>query len=328
MKRARVHHAARRRGGGVAARGAGAAAGDAGDRVSQQPIADAAYRLRAFRQGLKETGYVEGQNVAIEYRWADDHHDQLPALARDLVRRQVAVIAATGHAAFAAKAATTTMPIVLSSGDDPVRLGLVASLTRPGGNLTGVNFFGGGWPQSDWNCCTRSYPRSRCRSRQSERSRCRGRRREMQNRRHARWVNKSNPQRQHQPEIDAAFATLVSERPDALRRADAFFNSRRVHWCSGSSSCGPRDHVAREFADSRRSDELRTELTDTYRQVGVYAGRILKGAKPEDLPVVQSTKFELVINLETARMLGLTSAAIAARPRRRGHRMNGASSSR
>jgi putative tryptophan/tyrosine transport system substrate-binding protein len=267
---------------------------------------------RAFRQGLKDAGYVERENVAIEYSWAENQIDRLPELAAELVRRQVAVIATTGAAtALAAKAATTTIPIVFIVGGDPVRLGLVASLARPGGNLTGINFFNDELTAKRLGLLRELVPGAA---------------------RVALLVNPTNPNaesfvRDAQAaaramglqiqllnastirEIDAAFATLVRERPDALFLGpDPFFLSRRVQLAHlATRHAVPaiypvRDHIA----DAGGLMSYGANIADAYRQIGVYTGRILKGAKTADLPVVQASKLELVINASTARMLGLT----------------------
>jgi putative ABC transport system substrate-binding protein len=276
---------------------------------SPDTIAD---QLRAFRQGLKDTGYVEGENVAVEYRWAENQPDRLPALAAELVRRQVAVIATAGGtaAAFAAKSATTTIPIVFIAAEDPVRVGLVASLARPGGNLTGINFFSAELVAKRLELLRELVPAAT----------------------HvAVLVNPAGPGfeitlRDVEPaartmglqiqvlnastsrEIDAAFATIARERPDALFVGnDAFFNARRVQLVLLAGRHGlPAIYWDREFAEAGGLMTYGSNIVDVYRQIGVYAGRILKGAKPADLPVVQSSKFELVINAQTARMLGLT----------------------
>ena len=276
---------------------------------SQSPDAYAD-RLRAFRQGLKEAGYIEGENVAIEYRWAENQMERLPALAAELVRRQVAVIATAGRAEFAARAATTTIPIVFMTAEDPVRQGLVASLARPGGNLTGINFFGGELTAKRLELLRELVPQAT---------------------RVAVLVNPNGPAteptlRDIEPaasaiglqiqvlsastsgEIIAAFDTFVPVRPNALFIApDPFFTARRVQLVHlATRHAVPAIYVARPFTDIGGLMSYGASLTDTWRQVGLYAGRILKGAKPADLPVVQSTRFELVINTETARMLGLT----------------------
>jgi putative tryptophan/tyrosine transport system substrate-binding protein len=268
-------------------------------------------RLRAFRQGLKESGYIEGENVAIEYRWAESQIDRLPVLAAELVRRQVAVIAANGPAVLAAKAATVMIPIVFLVPEDPVKLGLVASLARPGGNLTGINFFLGELTAKRLELLRELVPGAA---------------------RVAVLVNPANATntettlRDVEPaartmglqiqvlnastsrEIDAAFATIARERPDALFVGnDAFFNARRVQLVLLAGRHGlPAIYWDREFAEAGGLMTYGSNIVDVYRQVGDYAGRILKGAKPADLPVVQSSKFELVINAQTARMLGLT----------------------
>jgi putative ABC transport system substrate-binding protein len=268
-------------------------------------------RLRGFRQGLKDTSYVEGENVAIEYRWADNQLDRLPALAAELVRRQVAVIAAPNTvSALAAKAATTTIPIVFIVAEDPVRLGLVASLARPGGNLTGVNFFSGELTAKRLELLREMVPGAA---------------------RIAVLVNPAGPDAETtlkdvEPaaramglqievlnastsrEIDAAFTTFVRERPDAVFVSlDVFLNSRRVQLVNlASRHVVPATFSNRDFAEIGGLMSYGTNIADAFRQVGVYTGRILKGAKPADLPVVQSSKFELVINAQTARMLGLT----------------------
>jgi ABC-type uncharacterized transport system substrate-binding protein len=269
--------------------------------------------LRAFRQGLKETGYVEGENVAIEYRWADGQIDRLPELTAALVRRRVAVIVASGAvaSALAAKEATTTIPIVFIVNDDPVRLGLVASLARPGGNLTGVNFLSGELVAKRLEPLRELVPGAA---------------------RVAVLVNPANAAntettlRDVEPaarvmgmqiqvlnastsrEIDAAFATFARERPDALFvGGDSFFFSRRVQLTNLAVRYGvPAIYSARQYAEVGGLISYGANVSDAYRQVGVYTVRILKGAKPADLPVVQASKFELVINAQTARMLGLT----------------------
>jgi ABC-type uncharacterized transport system substrate-binding protein len=272
-----------------------------------ETIAD---RVRAFRQGLRDSGYVEGENVAIEYRWAENHHERLAVLAAELARRQVAVIATGSPAStFAAKAATTTIPIVFAVPDDPVRLGLVASLAQPGGNLTGINFFSAELVAKRLELLREVVPSAA---------------------RVAVLANPTNPaaetmrdvvpaarslglQIQVQNattsrEIDAAFATFVSERPDALFvTPDALFTARRIQLVNMAARHAlPASYSQREFAEVGGLMSYGPNQRDTFRQLGVYAGRILKGAKPADLPVEQSTKFELVINAQTARMLGLT----------------------
>src|SRR6266446_3605277 len=269
-------------------------------------------RLRAFRQGLKDTGYVEGENVAIEYRWAEGQFDRLPELAAELVRRPVAVIvAAQGPApALAAKAATTTIPIVFNVGEDPVRYGLVASLARPGGNLTGINFFSLELVAKRLGLMHELVPGAT---------------------RIAVLVNPTNPANAEtttrdveapardiglqikvlraasSSEINAAFATLVREQLDALFvGGDAFFTSRRVQLAVlAARHAVPAIYPQRDFPEAGGLMSYGPSLADTYRQLGVYAGRILKGAKPADLPVEQASKFELVINVETAKALGL-----------------------
>jgi putative tryptophan/tyrosine transport system substrate-binding protein len=269
-------------------------------------------RLQAFHQGLKDTGYAEGANVAIEYRWADNELDRLPAMAADLVRRQVAVIFANGGTAptIAAKAATSTVPIVFAIPEDPVKLGLIASLARPGGNLTGVNFFFGELVPKRLELLRELVPAMN---------------------RVAVFVNPANPSRAElhakeaetagramrlqiqvfnvgtSAEIDAAFATLARERPDALFVSpDPFFTVRRVQLATlAARHAIPSSFPTREPVDVGGLISYGTNINDAYRQTGVYTGRILKGASPGDLPVVQSTKFDFVINVPTARAIGL-----------------------
>ena len=270
-------------------------------------------RLRAFRQGLKDTGYVEGENVAIEYRWAENQNDRLPELATELVRRKVAVIVATGGntSAFAAKAATTTIPIVFAVGEDPVKLGLVASLARPGSNLTGINFFSNELTTKRLELLRELVP---------------GVARVAVLVNPANATNTETTLRDVEPaartmglqiqvvnastgrEIDAAFATFVRERPDALFVGqDIFFNTRRVQLANmAARHAVPMTSGSRDLAEVGGLMSYGSNIADAHRQIGVYTGRILKGAKPADLPVMQSTKFELVINAQTARMLGLT----------------------
>jgi len=266
----------------------------------------------AFRKGLGETGYVDGQNATIEYHWLDSQYDRLPALMADLVRRRVAVIATPGStvASIAAKAATATIPIVFSAGEDPVKLGLVASLARPGGNATGVNFFTQEVVAKRLGLLHELVPKAvrvavlvdpavgpttETTLRDVQEA---GRAIGVQ----IHVLNASTP-----GEIDAAFGTLGRERPDALFVApDAFFNSRRVQLANlAARDRIPAAYANREYVAAGGLMSYGTDFVDMFRQAGVYTGNILKGAKPADLPVVQSTKFEFVINLKTAKALGL-----------------------
>jgi len=269
-------------------------------------------RLAAFRQGLGESGYVLGQNVTLEIRSTEGRYDQFPELAADLVRRRVSVIVAPGTtpAALAARAATTTIPIVFGVGEDPVKLGLVANLARPGGNATGINFFTAELAAKRLGLLRELLPATR---------------------RVAVLVNPADPIRVEtivgevktaagaiglqfhvvnastSREIDAVFATLAGARPDALFVGpDPFFYNRRGQLAlQAARHAIPASYAVRDYAEAGGLMSYGTNITDAYHQAGIYAGRILKGAKPADLPVQQSTKFELVINLQAARTIDL-----------------------
>jgi putative ABC transport system substrate-binding protein len=274
--------------------------------------ADANARFAAaFRKGLNETGYVEGQNVTIEYHWLEGQYDRLPALMADLVGRRVAVIATPGIVpTLAAKAATTTIPIVFGVGDDPVRLGLVTNLARPGGNATGINFFVNEVAAKRLRLLHDLVPKAvriavlvNLAKASTEEFTLRA-------------VQEAAPTLGLQiqilnastiGEIDAAFATIARDHSDALLVApDAFFVSRRVQFITLTARDRiPATYSLRDYVAIGGLMSYGTDLADAFRQVGVYTGKILKGAKPADLPVVQLTKFEFVINLQTARALGI-----------------------
>jgi putative ABC transport system substrate-binding protein len=268
--------------------------------------------LAAFRQGLSETDYVEGRNVAVDYRWAENQYDRLPPLAADLVRRHVSIIATPGStpAALAAKAATTAVPIVFTSGADPVKLGLVASLSRPGGNLTGVTFLTGTLPAKQFELLHELVPKTAV---------------------IGFLVNPSFPDTPNQlsevqaaadalrqklvigkasaeSDFDSAFSVLLQQQIGALLvQAEPFFFTRRKQLAMlPIRHALPTMYQLREYVSAGGLISYGANLADTWRLAGVYCGRILKGEKPADLPVQQSTKFELVINLTTAKALGLT----------------------
>ena len=277
--------------------------------LSPDPIAD---RLRGFRQGLKESGYVEGENVTIVYRWAENQLDRLPALASELVRRQVAVIAAGNSlSAFAVKAATTTVPIVFSVNEDPVRLGLVASFARPGGNLTGINFFTSELAAKRLELLRELVPtatRVAVLVNPEDAANTETTLRDVATAARSMGLQIQIVRANTSREINTAFATFVRERPDALFFAgDGLFTNRRVQLVNLASHLAvPAAFGSREIAEAGGLMSYGSNVADAWRQVGAYTGRILKGANPAELPVVQSSKFELVINLQTARMLGIT----------------------
>jgi putative ABC transport system substrate-binding protein len=268
--------------------------------------------VTAFRQGLKEVGYFEGQNVAIEFRWAEGHYDRLPALAADLVRRQVAVIITGGGDAPAAiaKAATATIPIVFNVGSDPSKTGLVASLSRPGGNITGVNILTTELAAKRLGLLNDlvpagsviayivnpNFPATESNVKEVETA--------------ARAIGRQILllKATNEKDIDAVFVAISEMRSRALLvGSDPFFTSRRDQFVALAARYAvPTIYEQREFAVAGGLMSYGTSLTDSYRQMGNYVGRILKGEKPADLPVVQSVKFELVINLKTAKALGLT----------------------
>jgi putative tryptophan/tyrosine transport system substrate-binding protein len=280
--------------------------------LSAQSPDTAADRLRGFREGLKYSGYIEGENVTIVYRWAEGQFDRLPALATELVRPGVAVIAAFSNmAAFTAKAATTTIPIVFQATEDPVRLGLVASLARPGGNATGVNFYSGELTAKRLELLREMVPtatRVAALVNPTNALATESTLRDVQSASRALGLQIQVVNASTSHEINAAFTTFVRERPDALFVGlDAFLNSRRAQLVNlASRHTLPAIFSNRDFPEIGGLMSYGSDIKDAYRQIGVYVGRILKGAKPADLPVVQASKFELVINAETARMLGFT----------------------
>ena len=250
-------------------------------------IERSAHLMTAFRQGLKEAGYSEGQNVAIEYRSAEGRYDRLPALAADLVRRQVTVIVATGGSApaLAAKAASSTIPIVFT-GEDPVKAGLVVSLNQPGGNATGVSTLATAIGSKRLGLLSELVPNAKT---------------------IAVLNNPNSLDVTDEGEIDAVFESLARERPDALLvNPDPFMNSRREQIVALANHYKlPAFYQWREYAEAGGLVSYGPSHTEPYRLVGIYTGRILNGARPADLPVIQSTKFELVINLRTAKRIGL-----------------------
>jgi putative ABC transport system substrate-binding protein len=268
--------------------------------------------VAAFRKGLSESGFVEGQNVAVEYHWLEGRYDRLPALAADLIHRRVALIATPGSvpAALAAKAATATIPIVFTVAEDPVQLGLVASLARPGGNATGINYFSREVVAKRLRLLHDLLPKAariavllNPANAGSAEATLRG-------------VQEAAPAIGLQiqilnattiGEIDAVFAVFARERPDALFLAgDGFFTDRRVQFATLTARDRiPASGATSDFVKAGGLMSYGTDLTETYRQTGVYTGRILKGEQPTELPVLQSTKFEFALNLQTARALDI-----------------------
>jgi putative ABC transport system substrate-binding protein len=268
-------------------------------------------RIRAFRQGLSETGYVEGRNAAVEYRWAEGQYNRLPAMAADLVRSQVSVIVASAiPAALAAKAATATIPVVFYVGIDPVELGLVASLSRPGGNLTGVVSLAVELGPKRLELAHELMPTSATVAFlvNPTRSSAEDETKVMQAVAQSLALQLRALKAGTDSELETVFATLAPERTGPLViSADAFFNSRSEQLAALSlRHAVPAIYQYREFAAAGGLMSYGASATDMFRQVGAYTGRILKGEKPEELPIVQSTKADLILNLKTSKVLGLT----------------------
>jgi putative ABC transport system substrate-binding protein len=273
-------------------------------------LGDATELVTAFRQGLKEAGFVEGQNVAIEFRWGEGQNDRLPALAADLIRRPVAVMVGDAVAMLVAKAATTTIPIVFSAGGDPVKEGLVASLNRPGGNVTGVHFFGGVLGAKRLELLRQLVPKAttiavlvypNTPNTEAERK-------DVQAAAQAIGQQLIILDASSDRDIDTAFATFVQRGAGALLAgSSAFMVSHRERLIAlAARHALPTIYHLREFATAGGLMSYGASLADAYRQAGTYAGRIIKGEKPGDLPVTRSTKFEFVINLKAAKALGLS----------------------
>jgi ABC-type uncharacterized transport system substrate-binding protein len=280
--------------------------------VSGRSDEDSVRLAAAFRKGLNETGFIEGQTVMVEYHWLDGQYDRLSSLMADLVRRRVAVIASPGSnpVALAAKTATTTIPIVFGVGDDSVRMGLVASLARPGGNATGINFFATEVLAKRLGLLHQLVPKAvriAVLVNPTNASAAEAALRDIPEAARAIGLQTQFLNASTSREIEAAFATLVRDRADALFVVgDAFFISRRVQLATLAARHGiPAAHPTRAEVEAGGLMSYGTSITDMFRQVGVYTGQILKGTKPADLPVLQSTKFEFVINLQTARALGI-----------------------
>jgi putative ABC transport system substrate-binding protein len=266
----------------------------------------------AFQRGLNEAGYVEGQNVTVEYHWLNGQYERLPSLMADLVRRRVAVIATPGSnpAALAAKAATTTIPIIFGVSEDPVRLGLVANLARPGGNATGINFFVAEVLAKRLGLLHELVPKAfriAVLVNPANAPNAEATLRDIPDAARAIGLQIQVLNASTSREIEAAFATLVRERADALFVGpDGFLASRRVQFATlAARHLIPTAHATREAVEAGGLMSYGSDIADMFRQAGVYTGQILKGIKPADLPVLQSTKFEFVINLQTARALGL-----------------------
>jgi len=266
--------------------------------------------MAVFRESLAEAGYIEGRNVAIEYRWAKGRYDRMPAMAAELVRRPVAVIVASPTTtAVVAKAATATIPIIFGVTDDPVRLGLVTSLARPDGNATGVYFFLSDLAAKQLGLLHELVPAAARIALliNPDNANAEVVMREMTAAASSIGVQIEVMRASDSAAIDAAFAALVRNKADALVvGADPFFFSRRAHLATlATRHAIPAVYTVRDFPEAGGLMSYGTSLTEAFRQIGVYTGRILKGAKPADLPVVQSTKFDFIINLTTAKALGL-----------------------